>query len=93
MSNLFDPEGDDEKNDPHFFTDLHEDVTEELGKHGRVAMLNVLKNSAGQVLVELEDELGAGKVVGALNGRWFAGKQIAAVTIDQQTYEERRTAG
>ena len=92
MKNLFDPNGEEEKADPNFFDDLKEDVTEELQKHGAVQKLTVLRESAGHILVHLADELAAANVVSALNGRWFAGKQIDASTIEQEAYEQALNA-
>ena len=47
MKNMFDPNGDDEKNDPEFFNDLQEDVQEECGKYGAVVSAKVKPTTAG----------------------------------------------
>ena len=47
MKNMFDPNGDDEKNDPEFFNDLEEDVKEECGKYGAVVSAKVKPITAG----------------------------------------------
>jgi len=87
MKNMFDPEGNDEKNDPDFFDDLREDIRDEAGKHGDVAKCVVLPQTAGHILLAFDDEASAGKCVTALNQRWFAGKQISVATIDEATFE------
>mmetsp|Transcript_45277 Transcript_45277/g.118839 ORF Transcript_45277/g.118839 Transcript_45277/m.118839 type:complete len:136 (-) Transcript_45277:459-866(-) len=86
--NLFNPEGDDELNDPHFFSDLKEDVAEEVAKHGDIADVAVLPKTAGHFLFRFRDEEGAARAAAALNGRWFGGKQVKADTIAEEAYEE-----
>jgi RNA-binding protein 39 len=83
LRNMFDPDGDDEKNDEHFFDDLEEDVAEEVGKHGSVERCAVLRGTQGQVVVQFAAESGAAACAGALNGRWFSGKQISAATVEE----------
>jgi len=90
MKNFFDPNGDDERHDPDFFLDLKDDVTEECAKHGDVLETTILRDTQGHILFRFADEQGAAKAAGALNGRWFAGKQIAADTITEAEYEEMR---
>lgn len=90
MKNLFDPNCEDARDDPHFFGDLKEDVIEEVSKHGDVREATVLRESAGHILFRFRDEQGAAKAVAALNGRWFAGKQVCADTMDEAAYAEMR---
>ena len=55
LKNMFDPGTVDLAEDPDFYTDVQEDVTEECGKHGPVAQVHVDKTSPdGQVLGILE---------------------------------------
>ena len=83
LKNMFDPNGDDEKNDPHFFDDLCEDVSEEVAKHGAVERSQAVPASAGHLYMQFATVEGAAACVGALHGRWFAGKQVAAATIEE----------
>merc|ERR1719498_2024853 len=82
LKNMFDPATVDLAEDPDFFTDVQEDVTEECGKHGPVAQVHVDKTSPdGQVLVKFTTPQGAMAASIAMGGRWFAGKQIIATLI------------
>jgi len=87
MSNLFDPESEEAKDDPEFFDDLKEDVTDEMAKFGEVIKSTVLRESAGLMLFHFADEEGASKASGGMNGRWFNKKQISAVGISEEDYK------
>lgn len=87
MKNMFDPNGDDEKNDPDFFSDLQEDVTEECGKYGAVVSAKVKPASAGFIYMKFADQPGATACVGGMAGRWFAGKQISAGYVTEAEFE------
>lgn len=50
----------------------------------------IVRESAGHVLLKFAEQAGAAGTVSKLNGRWFAGKQIAADTITEAEYEEMR---
>ena len=88
MTNMFDPNGEDEKNDPDFFLDLRDDVIDEVEKHGDVLKCIVLPTTAGHVMIKFASEEAAAKCAASLNGRWFAGKQVAACTIDEAEMPE-----
>ena len=83
LTNMFDPDGHDEKTDPNFFDDLCEDVADEVGKHGEVLSSAPIPMSAGHLYLRFSSESGAAQCVAALNGRWFAGKQVQANTVDE----------
>jgi len=87
MKNMFDPNGEEERNDPDFFLDLREDVMEETGKNGTLLDAKIVKESAGHMLLKFADQDGAGKTVQKLNGRWFAGKQITAEFCEEEVFE------
>ena len=81
LKNMFDPSGADETSDPRFFDELKEDVMEECGKYDStksVAGAKIDRNSAGHVYMAFTDADGAKNCLTSLNGRWFAGKQLAA---------------
>jgi RNA-binding protein 39 len=77
LKNMFDPDDPDVKNDPEFFTDVHEDVHAECSKHGAVAKLWVDQAQAF-VWVKFEQPTMSTAAKNALHGRWFSGKQIIA---------------
>lgn len=87
LKNMFDPEGEDEKNDPEFFTDLQEDVKEECGKYGKVVDAKIKPTSAGFIYMKFADQTGATSCVGGMTGRWFAGKQISAGYVPEAEYD------
>jgi len=86
LKNMFDPNGDDERNDPNFFDDLCEDVTEEVSKHGNVLKAHAVPQSAGHLYFKFATEDAAAACVQALNGRWFAGKQVQAGTVSEDEF-------
>jgi len=88
MKNMFDPNGEDEQNDPDFFDDLREDVGDEVSKHGKVLACEVLPKTAGFLILKFDSEESAAKCVAALNQRWFAGKQITADTVSAEQFEQ-----
>jgi hypothetical protein len=51
--------------------------------------ISLLQLAAAQIGC-FRDEQGAAKAVAALNGRWFAGKQVCADTLDEAAYAEMR---
>jgi len=86
LKNMFDPNGEDERNDKDFFDDLREDITEECGKHGTVISAKIDPKTAGFVYMKFADVDAAGRCVNSLNNRWFAGKQITADYVSESTY-------
>lgn len=86
LKNMFDPNGKMELTDPDFFDDLHEDVLEEGGKFGKVLDAKIVRSSAGHVYLRFDATESATRAAASLNGRWFAGKQVAAEFIDEEAY-------
>ena len=90
LKNMFDPSGADETSDPRFFDELKEDVMEECGKYDStkaVAGAKIDRNSAGHVYMAFTDADGAKNCLTSLNGRWFAGRQLAAEYCQEDVYE------
>jgi RNA-binding protein 39 len=83
---MFDPNGKDERTDPDFFTDLHEDVLEEGAKFGTVAEAKIVRESAGHVYLRFSDAQAAARAATSLHGRWFAGKQVLAEFVDEYAF-------
>ena len=88
LVNMFDPNGEDEKNDKYFFDDLREDVMDEVEKNGKVLKCVVLRETAGHIKVKFETEQAAAMCVSSLNQRWFAGKQITASCIEESEMDD-----
>uniref|UniRef100_A0A9J7X2X7 RNA binding motif protein 39b n=2 Tax=Cyprinus carpio TaxID=7962 RepID=A0A9J7X2X7_CYPCA len=75
------------ENDPGWDLEIKDDVIEECRKHGGIVHIYVDKNSAqGNVYVKCPTIPVAMAVVGALHGRWFAGKMITAAYVPLPTY-------
>uniref|UniRef100_A0A8C0YJR4 RNA binding motif protein 39b n=2 Tax=Cyprinus carpio TaxID=7962 RepID=A0A8C0YJR4_CYPCA len=84
LSNMFSPQA---ENDPGWDLEIKDDVIEECRKHGGIVHIYVDKNSAqGNVYVKCPTIPVAMAVVGALHGRWFAGKMITAAYVPLPTY-------
>ncbi|XP_078274964.1 RNA-binding protein 39a isoform X4 [Rhinoraja longicauda] len=84
LSNMFNPQSED---DPAWDQEIRDDVIEECNKHGGVIHLFVDKNSPqGNVYVKCPTIAAAAAAVGALHGRWFAGKMITAAYVPLPTY-------
>ncbi|KAL3132644.1 hypothetical protein ABBQ32_009168 [Trebouxia sp. C0010 RCD-2024] len=75
LKNMFNP---DDETDPNWDLDIGNDVKDESEKYGQVVHHYVDKNSKGFVYLKFLNGDGASKAQAALNGRWFAGRQIAA---------------
>lgn len=75
LKNMFDPA---EETDPNWDLDIGNDVKDEGEKFGPVQHHYVDKNSKGFVYLKFASGEGASAAQKALNGRWFAGRQIAA---------------
>ena len=86
LKNMFDPNSEDARNDPDFFDDLCDDVSEEVKKHGEVLDTYALRHSDGHLYVKFSTEEAAAHCVTGLNGRWFAGKQVQASTVGEANW-------
>ena len=58
-------------------------VCAQVAKHGEVERSQAVPASAGHLYLQFASAEGAAACVAALHGRWFAGKQVAAATIDE----------
>uniref|UniRef100_A0A4W3H8Y7 RNA binding motif protein 39b n=1 Tax=Callorhinchus milii TaxID=7868 RepID=A0A4W3H8Y7_CALMI len=75
------------EDDPAWDQEIRDDVIEECNKHGGVIHIFVDKNSPqGNVYVKCPTIAAAVAAVGALHGRWFAGKMITAAYVPLPTY-------
>jgi RNA-binding protein 39 len=69
--------------------EIEVDVKDECNKFGPVVHIHVEKESNGFVWLKFGHIPGAHNAVNQLNGRWFAGKQIEAELISEETYYQR----
>ncbi len=85
LENMFDPAT---ETDPNFDELIKEDVQEECARCGKVLYIGVDKESSkGIVFVKMETVAAAQSVVSALHGRWFAGKQVMAVSVIESHFD------
>lgn len=75
LKNMFDSA---EETEPHWEEEIAADVRSECQKYGDVAFVYVDPMSKGFVYLKFGTVQAASAAQKALNGRWFAGKQIAA---------------
>lgn len=87
LKNMFDPA--EAENDPNFERELEEEVKEECSQYGPVMGVIVETESEGRVYLKFGNPGAAQAAIQALNGRWFDGKQIAAVTIPESVFRVR----
>lgn len=86
LKNMFDPATED---DPEFDREIRDDVEEECAKFGPVLHIFVDKNSQGNVYVKFQQPDAARHAAEAMNGRWFAGRQLAFEYIPQHVYNDK----
>jgi len=86
LKNMFDPKLETE---PNWDADIRDDVAEEVSKYGQLKHIFVDKDSAGYVFLRFNSVAEAEAVVKAMNGRWFASRQISAEFIPEATYKMR----
>jgi RNA-binding protein 39 len=86
LKNMFDPAT---ETDPNFDQEIKDDVEEECSKFGPVLHIYVDKTSKGFVFVKFPQSEHAKKAIEALNGRWFAGRQVTAEYIPEAVYNQR----
>jgi len=82
LKHLFAP-SDVDPTDLAFYTDLRADVRDECEKLGPVESVHVFEGSPdGVVAIKFRDWLGADRCIRVMDGRWFAGRQVAAEYFD-----------
>ena len=90
LSNLFDPASINIHEEPDFYRDTKEDVTNECSNFGKVEKVFVDQTSTGNVWVKFENNnwQAARASVEGLNGRWFASRPIKAHLVSESTFNE-----
>lgn len=87
LKNMFDVS---EETEPNWTKELASDVTEECNeKYGRVVHCFVDENSLGEIYVKFATLEGGKAAIEGLNGRWFGGKTIGAVSLLDGVYNAK----
>lgn len=83
LRNMFNPE---EETDEGWEEDIRDEVLEECSKHGPICHIHVDKHSQGHVYLKFLNPDGAATALQALNGRFFAGRQVVAEYQSEAAY-------
>ncbi|OBZ85968.1 RNA-binding protein rsd1 [Choanephora cucurbitarum] len=83
LNNMFNPA---EETDPDWVSDLEADIKIECERYGVVEHIKVNADSMGEVFLKFDGIQSAEKAIGALNGRWFGGKQITASYVPEAIF-------
>jgi len=87
LKHMFDSSAVDLNKEPHFYREIEEDVFQECNSHGPVQKVVVDKVSAdGSVFVRFSNPNSASACRAALDRRWFAGSQIQASFVDDNSF-------
>lgn len=71
---------------PDWEVEIAEEVQEECSKFGRVEHLHVARTADGDVFARFASTDSAQAAVSSLGGRWFGGKQVAALFLPMESY-------
>ncbi|ORZ18826.1 hypothetical protein BCR42DRAFT_436152 [Absidia repens] len=88
LNNMFDPA---DETEPDWVQELTVDIKEECQQYGTVEHIYVNPNSMGEVYLKFGSVEAGEKAVQALNGRWFGGRQIQAIFMPEDDYNQRFT--
>ncbi|KAI8809966.1 hypothetical protein BJ742DRAFT_803088 [Cladochytrium replicatum] len=83
LKNMFDPA---EETEPNWSREIEEDVRDECSQFGKVLHIHLEPNSEGHVYLKFESVNAAQAAITALNGRFFARRQILAVFVTDAIY-------
>ncbi|KAJ3075103.1 hypothetical protein HDU98_009171 [Podochytrium sp. JEL0797] len=86
LKNMFDPS---QETEPNWDTEIRDDVKDECSKYGKIVHIAVDKNSQGFIYLKFDAIPFAQLAINALNGRFFAGKQISAACMLDVVYHAR----
>lgn len=88
LRNMFSTQNVNISQEPNFFDDIKDDVTQEATKHGSVVHVHVDRASMnGTVYVRFSNMTEATSCKMALDKRWFGGQQIAVEFLQDQNFE------
>eukprot|EP00158_Paraphelidium_tribonemae_P003220 Partr_v1_DN25970_c0_g1_i1_m68499 putative RNA binding motif protein len=86
LENMFDPL---EETEPDWHVEIADDVMSECSKFGLVKRLHVDQfHPSGRVFLQFESAEACAKCIQALNGRWFAKKQIRASVCSDSEFSD-----
>ncbi|KAJ3107150.1 hypothetical protein HK100_003640 [Physocladia obscura] len=86
LKNMFDPEN---ETDEGWDVEIRNDVKDECEKYGKIVHIAVDKNSQGFIYIKFDAIPYAQQAINALNGRFFAGKQISATFMLEIVYHAK----
>eukprot|EP00898_Chlorokybus_atmophyticus_P007365 jgi/Chlat1/762/Chrsp104S01237 len=86
LKNMFDPT---QETEPEWHLDIQDDVRDECSKYGKVKHCFVDKNTQGYVWMKFETAASAIQAKQALDGRWFAGRQITVEFQNTTAYASK----
>lgn len=86
LSGMYDPDEETELGWEYAITD---EVRDECTRFGPIMHISVAKNKDGQVWIKFASIQSAQAAINELNGRWFGGRQIKAIFVDQNEYSRR----
>mmetsp|Transcript_2721 Transcript_2721/g.6352 ORF Transcript_2721/g.6352 Transcript_2721/m.6352 type:complete len:128 (-) Transcript_2721:52-435(-) len=88
LQNMFAPSTVNLRKDPRFYEEIREDTHDECAKFGKVLHVTVdPRGSTGLIYVLYETPQQRMAAELALNGRWFEGKKIVALGIDDSIWQ------
>jgi len=88
LQNMFSPSTVNLRKDPRFYEEIREDTHDECAKFGKVLHVTVdPRGSTGLIYVLYETPQQRMAAELALNGRWFEGKKIVALGIDDSIWQ------
>merc|ERR1719229_1861690 len=88
LQNMFTPASVNLKKEPKFYEEIREDTHDECAKFGKVLHVTVdPRGSTGLIYVLYETPQQRTAAEMALNGRWFEGKKIVALGIDDSIWQ------
>jgi len=89
LQNMFTPTTVNLQHEPRFYEEIREDTHDECSKFGRVLHVTVdPRGPVGLIYILYETPRQREAAENALNGRWFEGKKIAAIGIDDSIWQE-----
>eukprot|EP00040_Diaphanoeca_grandis_P039141 m.258233 g.258233 ORF g.258233 m.258233 type:complete len:395 (+) comp36303_c0_seq1:184-1368(+) len=84
IKHMFDPKEFDE--DPMYLNEIRDDLQSECGKFGTIKKIMIFdRHPEGVVSIKFEDVASVDVCIKAMNGRWFAKKQLEALMWDGVT--------
>jgi len=86
LKNMFDQA---EAAEPNFEAEMTADVKEEASKFGDLTHIFVDVHSEGCIYLRYTTIASAAKALSALNGRWFAGRQVSASFMPEVEYAKK----